>query len=256
MHAGATPRNCLRDTTADRIYQTAQCSHVCRAPSLEVLFLMHASAARSPREHSALGMQTSRPGRLDCPGRAGQLGRQLRPARSRAVEPPLIGRAPGLASFQPPPPPISRRGRGVAGGYGRRPACAHAGALRSLRTMTRQDPGQDRVYQERLQQLRARLAARGGQTIPTLPPLKPTVDKWLLPKAFLPPEPQKPALLGWTPWTSSQGTPHRPRGSGLAGPTISTPPVASASSPVPHSYSWTFADERPPVASRWCARCR
>ena len=79
--------------------------------------------------------------------------------------------------------------------------------------MTRQDlPGRDQVYPERLQQLER------GAAIPPPPPLKPTVNEWLPPKAFLPPAPQKPALAGWMPWTSSQGTPHRPRGSGLAGP--------------------------------------
>ena len=114
---------------------------------------MHAGAARSPMGRSALGMQASRPRRLGR--RTGKPGpsRRLRPGRSRAVEPQLLGRARASPWHIAP----SRKEEGAAGGSGRRQACAHAGAHRSHRTMTRQDlPGRDRVYPERLQQLRAR----------------------------------------------------------------------------------------------------
>jgi hypothetical protein len=46
-------------------------------------------------------------------------------------------------------------------------------------------------------------------------------DEWLPPTAFLPPGRISPTASGWTPWTSSQGTPHRPRRSGLDGPSPS-----------------------------------
>ena len=95
---------------------TAQCDHVCGAPRLEVLLRMHAGAARSPRGHSALGMQASRPGRLGR--RTGQPGRRLRPRRSRAVEPPLMGRA--RASPRHTPPRERGRGRRAALVGGRR----------------------------------------------------------------------------------------------------------------------------------------
>ena len=42
-------------------------------------------------------------------------------------------------------------------------------------------------------------------------------DPWLPPLAFLPPGTQAPAPSGWTPWFSSQGTPHRPWHSSTAG---------------------------------------
>jgi hypothetical protein len=48
---------------------------------------------------------------------------------------------------------------------------------------------------------------------PPLPPLRPTADEWLPP-----PERPTPPASGWTTWTSSQGTPHRQRHSGLVGP--------------------------------------
>ena len=77
------------------------------------------------------------------------------------------GAGQGLSLTPPSPPsPARKRGEGrVAGGSqsGRRPACSHAGAHRSHRTMTRQDLlGRDRVYPERLQQLRA----KGGHLSP------------------------------------------------------------------------------------------
>ena len=53
---------------------------------------------------------------------------------------------------------------------------------------------------------------------PHPPPLRPAAAEWLPPPAFLPPERQAPPASGWTPWTPSQGTPHRPRHSGLVGP--------------------------------------
>jgi hypothetical protein len=53
---------------------------------------------------------------------------------------------------------------------------------------------------------------QGGAAIPQRPPpLMPTADEWLPPLAFLPPERPPPKTLGWSPWTSSQGTPYRPR---------------------------------------------
>ncbi len=43
-------------------------------------------------------------------------------------------------------------------------------------------------------------------------------NEWLPPQAFLPPARTAPMTLEWTPWASSQGTPHLPRHSSLAGP--------------------------------------
>ena len=58
----------------------------------------------------------------------------------------------------------------------------------------------------------------GGAVIPPLPPpLRAMADPWLPPLAFLPPGTQAPAPSGWTPWFSSQGTPHRPWHSSTAG---------------------------------------
>ena len=53
---------------------------------------------------------------------------------------------------------------------------------------------------------------------PQPPPLRPTTDEWLPPQAFLPPETTGPATSAWLPWASTQGTPHRIRGSGRGGP--------------------------------------
>ena len=53
---------------------------------------------------------------------------------------------------------------------------------------------------------------------PQPPPLRPTANEWLPPPAFLPPAGPAPAASEWTPWASSQGTPHRPRHSVPAGP--------------------------------------
>ena len=64
---------------------------------------------------------------------------------------------------------------------------------------------------------------RGGVESPPQPPtLRPTADEWLPPPAFLPPGRPAPATWGWTPWTSSQGTPHRLRHSGSGGSSPST----------------------------------
>ena len=206
----------------------------------------------SPRGHSALGMQASLPGRLGR--RAGQLGRRLRPLRSRAesgCRTAADWAGPGLASTPPPREMGGERRQALVGGR-RALTLAPSAAHRGHRTMTRQDlPGRDRVYPERLQQLRA----RGRRISFPPPPLKRTVDEWLLPKAFLPPEPQKPALAGWTPWTSSQGTPHRPRGSGLTGPG----PGACGPQQVLHNWSATQAAEQiyasiEDLAAAWHAR--
>ena len=62
---------------------------------------------------------------------------------------------------------------------------------------------------------------RGGVPPPQPPPPRRMVDEWLPPAAFLPPGRVTPTASGWTPWTSSQGTPHRPRHSGLGGPSPS-----------------------------------
>ena len=58
----------------------------------------------------------------------------------------------------------------------------------------------------------------GVESRPPPPPIRPTADEWLPSQAFLPPETQVPAPASWSPWTSTQGIPHRPRGSGRNGP--------------------------------------
>ena len=64
-----------------------------------------------------------------------------------------------------------------------------------------------------------RAPGTGGAAIPPPPPpLRPTADEWLPPQAFLPPALPVLAPAGWTPWTSAQGLPPRPRRSGLDGP--------------------------------------
>ena len=74
---------------------------------------------------------------------------------------------------------------------------------------------------------------------PQPPPLKPTADEWLPPAAFLPPERPAPAASGWTPWASSQVTPHRPRYSGLGGPG----PSPSTWSPQQVVDAWTATQD-------------
>ena len=60
---------------------------------------------------------------------------------------------------------------------------------------------------------------RGGvESPPPPPPPRPTTNEWLPPQAFLPPETPVPARVTWSPWASSQGAPHRLRGSGRGGP--------------------------------------
>ena len=53
-------------------------------------------------------------------------------------------------------------------------------------------------------------ADRGADTPPP-PATRPMASDWLPPRTFLPPGTPPPALHSWSPWHTSQGTPHRPR---------------------------------------------
>jgi hypothetical protein len=56
-----------------------------------------------------------------------------------------------------------------------------------------------------------------GRTPSQPPPPCRMADEWLPPTAFLPPGRVTPTASSCSPWTSSQGTPHRPHYSGLGG---------------------------------------
>ena len=162
--AGATPRNSLRDTTAHTTGRT----YNAMPPRLRSV---------EPRGHGLVSDARRRSTQPKGPFRIGNASITARtprpptgptgsPAEARAFSggrTATDGTGPGLASAYLPPP-LVKGGGGAGGGSGLRPACAHAGAHRSHRTITRQDlPGRDRVYPERLQQLRA----RGGRLSPT-----------------------------------------------------------------------------------------
>ena len=130
---------------------------------------------------------------------------------------------------------------------GRLPASFHAGARRSPRsspggtTSSRSDfnssgrgggaaiPPQPLPLRRRIDEWlsvsRATSTApgEGGAAIPPPPPpLRGQMEEWLPPKDFLPPEARALSNMGWTDWTSSQGT--RPIGlAARASPDLARP---------------------------------